>query len=171
MVHIVFGTYFFRRRKIGARNDFCNACKREGLSELWRSFDWGHVWGIPLLPLGTREHWRCTHCRKDPRGRYKIGNFVKIFALLVFAAFFALSCVSVSKPGSSNQLWEYRVVFGLIVLGLLYSLLKPKRGMTEDERRKAVVPLGSENCVYCRSHLVSLPHLGCPNCRVRIFTS
>ena len=167
---IFYGRYHFGLRKIGARKDFCNACERVCLSELWRSFDCGHVFWIPLLPLGSRERWLCTLCHENPRARYKTGRLAKIGGLFATAVFSVAMFSVEPKPDDVGFMWGARAFFVLAFLGLLYSLLKRKPTLTEDERRQAVAPLSAYTCVYCRAPLATQPLLHCPRCQIRIYT-
>jgi hypothetical protein len=166
---LLHGRYHFGLRKIGVRMDFCNSCERQSLTELWRSFDWIHIFWIPLLPLGSRDRWLCTLCHKEPRARYKTGKPVKIAGLFVTAVFFAAMFAG-DKPDEVAFIWGARTFFALAFLGLLYSVLKREPAVTEDERRKAVVPLSVHTCPYCQSPLTSVPNLHCPRCQVRIYS-
>jgi hypothetical protein len=60
-------------------------------------------------------------------------------------------------------------VSGVGFLGLLYSVLKRPPPLSEDERRKQVVALSTDTCVYCHGPLTGQPHLHCPSCQVRIY--
>ncbi|MGZ4962353.1 MAG: hypothetical protein ACXWKG_13760 [Limisphaerales bacterium] len=167
---ILHGKYHFGLRKIGARKDFCNACESESLTELWRSFDCGHIFWIPLLPLGSRERWLCTLCHKDPRARYKTGRMVQIAGLFVTAIFLAAMFIADWKPDEVRFMWGARAFFALALLGFLYSVFKRDPTVTEDERRNAVVPLSPDTCLYCHSTLATQPYIHCPTCQVRIYT-
>ena len=169
---IIHGKYRFGRRKIGARKDFCNACQRECLSELWRSFDCGHIFWIPLLPLGFRERWCCTLCHRIPRARYRTGKPMLVAGLIASAFFLAAMSMSKPKPGEmdANFLWGARIFFLLAFLGLLYFVLKRGPAVPEADRRKADVPLSTKRCIYCGGPLTGKPHLHCPACQVRICT-
>jgi hypothetical protein len=171
-VLIIHGKYRFGRRKIGARKDFCNACERECLSELWRSFDCGHLFWIPLLPLGFRERWLCTLCQRDPRARYRTGKAMLVAGMIAAAFFLAALSIYTPKPGEmdASSLWGTRIVSLLAFIGLLYAVLKPGPAVPEADRRKAVTPLSTRTCLYCRGPLTSQPHLRCPSCQVRIYT-
>lgn len=63
---IIHGTYHWKRRKTAYRNDACLRCKMFTISEQYRMFDVGHLFGIPLLPLGFRQRWYCADCRNEP---------------------------------------------------------------------------------------------------------
>lgn len=167
---ILFGTYRFGLKKIGVRKDFCNACKRECVAERWSSFNCGHIFGIPLLPLGPRKRWCCSLCGRDPRARYKTRKGFKIAGLFVLALILASVWFTRVTPEVQNTVWGGRIVLSILFLCLLYSVIKRPSLVSEEERRKAVVPLCADSCFYCGGSLASQPHLHCPSCQVQICT-
>src|SRR6185369_10096979 len=167
---LIHGQYHFGRRKVGARKDFCNACERECLSESWRSFDCFHLFWIPFIPLGHHERWRCTLCNQDPRKCYKTRKGFKIAGLFALAFILLITFAADVDPKEKGTIWGMRIVSGVGFLGLLYSVLKRPPSLSDDDRRKQVVALSTETCVYCRGPLTGQPHLHCPSCQVRICT-
>ncbi len=170
---IVYGTHRFGLRKAGVRKDYCNSCKGECISEMYRSFDCGHIFYIPLLPLGTKKRWLCTHCGQDPRARYETSKAMRFLALLLFPIpilVFLLNAIEDwNKP--ANDAWVGLAIaggFGVLWSGLLYQALKPKTEPTEEELRKEIVPLGLDSCVYCYGPLCPEPgaHAYCTTCKV-----
>jgi hypothetical protein len=81
----------------------------------------------------------------------------------------SLFTIDVEEAGPAFM-WGVRIAVALGFVALLYSVLKRPPAVSDDERRKTVVPLSSETCVYCKSALVSLPNLHCPICQIRIYT-
>src|SRR4051812_25501175 len=168
---IVHGQYHFGRKKIGAQNDFCNACERECLSELWRSFDCFHLFWIPFLPLGRHERWRCTLCNQDPRKCYKTRKGFKIAGLIALAFVAVVMFAAKPDPKEKGVLWGVRIFASVGFVGLLYSVLKRPPAVSEDDRRKQVAPLSAQTCIYCRGPLTSEPYVNCASCQVRIYTT
>jgi len=168
-MHLIYGQYHFARRKVGAQNDFCNACERECLSELWRSFDCFHIYWIPLLPLGRHERWLCALCKRDPKGCYKTRKGFKIAGLIALAFILVVMFASPIDPKEKDTFWGIRIGAALGFLGLLYSVLKRPPAISDEERRRGVVPLSAETCVYCGGQLTSEPCLHCRACQIRIY--
>jgi hypothetical protein len=167
---LIHGAYHFGRRKIGVRKDFCGACEREGVSELWRSFDWLHLFWIPWLPLGRHERWICTLCNQDPRKRTRTRKGFKIAGLFVLAVMLVSMFTVEVDPKEAVTLWVGRIAVAVGFLGLLYSVLKKPPVVSEDERRHRVTPLSAVSCFYCRGPLVAEPNLHCPTCQIRVYT-
>ena len=96
---------------------------------------------------------------------------MKVAGLVASAIFLAAMIVTKPNPAELDAgfLWGLRIFFALVFLGLLYSVLKRNPVVTEDARRKAVVPLGINQCVYCKGPLQSQPHLHCPACQIRVY--
>ena len=167
----LYGTYRFQRKRVGARKDFCHACERECIAEQWQSFDCGHLFFVPLLPLGTRTRWRCSLCGKDPRARYKTKTWLRILGLIVlpFPALilFVGPDSPTTRPSDAAAPYGMAVIFGGAWLILLYSTLKRDDSPSGDRRRTALSPLGINSCLYCRTPLVSHPDPHCPTCGVR----
>jgi hypothetical protein len=167
---LIHGAYHFGRRRVGARNDFCNACERVALAELWRSFDCLHLFWIPLVPIGSRERWLCTLCKQDPRKNYTTRKGFKIAGLLVVALLlFCTFFTGDLDPKEKSGIWIMQVVLGLGFAGLLYSVLKKPPPLSVDERRARVVPLSMETCSYCHGPLRYQPQLHCPKCQIQVF--
>ena len=63
---IVYGAYHFWPKRIAFRDDYCLSCHAPRRSLALRTFDVGHVFWIPILPVGFWKHWKCTVCGRDP---------------------------------------------------------------------------------------------------------
>jgi hypothetical protein len=171
---ILYGTRRFGLKKIGARKDFCNACERECVAEQWQSFDWGHIFFVPILPLGMRERWRCSLCGSDPRARYKTGKFMRIIGLFVLPVLFVPlwfdhSPAPPGRPSDASAAYGMTLIFGGIWLWLLYTTFKRSSGSPNEARRASVAPLSLDTCLYCRRPLVLQPHPHCPSCNIRFY--
>ena len=171
---ILYGTHRTGLKKIGARKDFCNACERECVGEQWRSFDLGHVFFIPILPLGTRERWRCSLCGKDPRARYTTSKPLRIIGLFVLPVFIlpvflVHDDTPPTNPGEAYGPYVIAAGVAAVWVYLLYStFFRRDSGPPEDQRRAAVVPLSTDSCPYCHGPLTGAPDYRCPSCDIRI---
>jgi RNA polymerase subunit RPABC4/transcription elongation factor Spt4 len=169
---IFYGRYRFWKKRVGVRNDYCNACDQEHLTEQWRSVDFGHIYWIPLIPLGVYRHWHCANCGLDPRARYKTSfKSLKIIGLVSVAIVFLATLMMPTQPGELLIAWGFRSVLILTFLGLLYWTFK---GSTDDDlrnqkKREMVVPLSTDVCVYCDGDLTNDEYPYCPFCEVQIY--
>jgi hypothetical protein len=171
---IIYGTHRFGLKKTGVRKDFCNACQRECVAELYESFDCGHFFYIPILPLGRKRRWICTLCHKDPRARYKTSKTIRFLALIIFPfiAFPFLFLGVRSLIEDSDGAWAALVIGAILLIpwiGMLHTLIKPKQGPDEDERRRGVVPLSQEECFYCHGPVTNSTHPECHSCGITIY--
>jgi hypothetical protein len=170
---ILFGTHRFNTRKIYARKDFCNACKSECLTEQFASFDCGHLFFIPLLPLGKRRRWRCSRCGKDPQARYETSKPLRIIGLFILPIFVGIPLLvhddhPPRDPGEAYGPYIMAAAFGSAWLYLVYTtFFKKPSGINNEERRASVTPLATNICLYCRGPLATHPSCHCPACGVQ----
>jgi hypothetical protein len=68
-MQIVRGAYHYRGKPVGFRNDYCVSCRAPRRSIAIRSFDVGHVFWIPILPVGFWRHWVCSVCGRKPHSK------------------------------------------------------------------------------------------------------
>jgi hypothetical protein len=170
---ILYGSYQFGLKKISVRNDFCNCCQRECIAEEWKSFKCGHLFFIPILPLGPWQRWKCSHCGEDPRARYKTSKIFRILLLLILP-YLTYSLWIDAKgqfrlPHDAMPYWM-SAIFGVVWFYYLYTTFFKAAGPTDNERRAAVAPLRIEHCIYCYGPLTLHPHPECPSCRIRYYT-
>jgi len=171
---ILFGTHRFNTKKVYARKDFCNACKSECLTEQFASFDCGHIFFIPLLPLGTRKRWRCSLCGKDPHARHETSKPLRIIGLFILPIFCTAPLAVVldghmrKDPGDVQASYIMAAAFGAAWLYLVYlTFFKKSSGVSDEERRALVTPLATDICLYCRGPLATQPTCHCPACGVQ----
>lgn len=166
---IIYGVHRFGRKKVGVRNDFCNSCKNEGVAEHWQSFDCAHIFWIPLIPLGTKRRWKCSHCGEDPRAETKMSPVLRYALLLALPIM--LWSLWFDRPAQSSpdqMTYWMTAIFGGIWLWMLYGTFKRPTGLTNEERRAAVIPLSTDECLYCHAPLTLQPHPQCQPCGIRI---
>jgi len=167
---IIHGIYRFKQRIIGCRNDFCNACQHEALTEHWRSFNVGHLFWIPLLPLWWHARWLCTRCGKDPRARYTTGRGYYWAGLVAFAFIAAMGWFMPSAEVDTGTVWGIRLVGTAATVGMAIALQKSRIGdPLHTTRRLAVIPLSHDTCHYCGGRLMEMPEIMCPTCGVRVY--
>jgi len=172
---IVYGTHRFGLKKTGVRKDFCNACQRECVAELYESFDCGHFFYIPIVPLGRKRRWICTLCHQDPRGRYKTSTFMRIIVLILFPLMaFPFLFMGIRELSShTDGAWALLLMGAIFLipwLFMLHTTIKPRKGPSDEERRRAITPLSREECFYCRGPVTGDPNPYCPSCNISIYT-
>ena len=172
---LVYGTHHFGLKKTGVRKDFCSACRRECVAELYESFDFGHFFYIPILPFGRKRRWICTLCHQDPRGRQGTSTTFRILALILFPfigfplLFFGIR----SLLDHVDEAWAVIALSAIFLvpwLFMLYRTIKPRKGPTDEERRGGITPLNREECFYCHGPTTGEPNSHCPSCDMTIYT-
>ena len=166
---LIYGTYRFGLKKTGVRRDYCNACKRECVSELHESFECDQIFFIPLFPRGKKRRWTCVLCQKDPRGRNENARTLWFLSLVVLPLIaFVFFYLGVQDMSDWTMLY---IGAGVVLLWILviYFGLKPKKGPSEADLRRAIKPLSSEECFYCRGTLTNDSSPECLSCKITIY--
>ena len=169
---IHYGTYRFKRHVVGCRNDFCNVCEHETLTEQWCSFKVGHLSGIPLLPLGWEERWLCARCGQDPRARYVTSRGYYIAGMIAFGLITIMGWWMQPIGKDTEFVWSLRVAGIVATLGFVYGFTKNRNNVNPllyTRRRRAVTPLSAVYCHYCGGELKYTPEAICPRCRIRVY--
>jgi hypothetical protein len=174
---IVYGLYKFAQQLVGYRQDFCNNCRTPVVAQRMRYFRCGHLFWIPLLPLGFRETWHCSQCTNDPRGRYVERPWLLLIggAFLGLFGFVALvmTIVGLIAPKTVDMPKDGVGMFSGIGLGCLFFawlLFRMARNIKEDPFVRPILTPNTETCPMCVGKLSNDPHLHCPSCHVRIYT-
>jgi hypothetical protein len=160
---IVHGVYRFAPKLVAYRNDWCNQCDKPVLAQQWRCFYVGHLFWIPVLPLGFHKNWRCQGCTNNPRRRHRISTGVVVAGLLVFSLMFAIGLAGPYHGEGAHEFWALRVVFGGLtaVFGLLL-----KSRLTTVPRERNVEPLRNDRCLVCGGRMTDYPQWHCADCGV-----
>lgn len=153
---IVYGTHRFVRRRVAYRQDFCVSCESERVTEQIRSFVVGHLYWIPLLPLGFFKEWRCPHCGLDPTQRVRTSRkLVRTFAGLVGLVAAMVTWVAIADPKAPTAL-TLLIAAGIWALaaGIVYLHV---RNLRPPANRKAALarirPASITQCAYCQGPL------------------
>lgn len=155
---IIFGTYKVARKQVAYANSFCRNCETSILAQCWRYFSLGHLFYIPLIPLGFRREWICPGCGEPPLHRYRTGRTIKWLgflgcgsvSLLIFSALFADAEIPAEDIGMAIRI---TVVSGLIAAAFLWSALKHQPIATKRQILESVPETGIEACAYCQQPL------------------
>jgi hypothetical protein len=164
---VVFGRYRWSPDRLGFRNSFCLTCDAPCRSTQVRTFDFGHVFLLPLLPLGPRTRWVCDACGAEPDKRVRTRMGFKILGL-VLLGFAALSLwAQPVAPGEAGFYWTCRILLPALLIGAIVHLVRAKPDAKYADSLRAVAPAQDTNCRFCKTQLASSPNWHCPNCFVR----
>ncbi len=124
---IVTGAYHFWPKRVAFRNDYCLSCQAPRRSIAVRTFDVGHLYWIPILPVGFWRHWKCTACNRDPHVSSKTRRS------FLWAGLFCLVAVSAILVGTRRLTdlgasgWILRIAAPAAAIALLIYLLRAPR--------------------------------------------
>ncbi len=166
-MRVIRGAYHFWPKRVAFRDDYCLRCRAPRRAVATRSFDVGHIFWIPILPVGYWRHWTCAECGHDPhKSRRTRRRFL-------WAGWLCLAAVSVllwAMP-SENDLgaggWTLRIAAPLAAILLFAYLLRAPNDPSLRERLAALPPTADVVCPFCSTALVSGgARWSCPGCEV-----
>jgi len=161
---LIHGTYHFWPKRVGFRNDYCLACQAPRRAIALRTFDVGHIYWIPILPVGFWKHWKCTACGRDPHVTVKTRRSFKwagLACLIIVSLFFW------TAPEDDPVLsWGFRIVPLVLALPLLWHLLRNPAEPTLKERLQRIEPAADSVCPFCATPLLAATtgRWSCPAC-------
>jgi len=162
---IIHGAYHLWPKRVAFRNDFCLACQRPRRAIAIRTFDVGHIYWVPILPVGFWKHWQCTVCGRDPRVHVKTRRSFKwagLACLIIISLIFWLS------PTESEPVvdWSFRIIPLALALLLLRHLLRTPAEPSLRERLRMIEPATDSVCPFCATPLLAEINgrWSCPGC-------
>lgn len=157
---VVYGSYRWLPKVTAYRSDWCNVCKKEVVSYRYRRLYVGHVFWIPLLPLGLYQTWHCGECRNDPRTRvrtsigYFVGGIIGFLLLLTLLVF-----GDVQDLGDKRFWLEALCILG--IGGLAFGL---RLRLRDPPVTHPVKPLANVKCLVCETMLPAGLEPRCGQC-------
>lgn len=162
---LIFGTHFFGLRNYAYKFMYCNHCKMPRLFIQTRAFAWGHIFWIPLIPLGYKYNWYCASCAKDDNAvPTSFGSKLVLLIALLTAFYFVTFGKLVDSLGESTIWWQIGV--GILVMWSLYTVVYHFK-TKEKNKYKYILPLeDKEFCAICDGELVisNKKQLQCKDC-------
>ena len=162
---IIHGAYHFWPKRVAFRDDYCLRCRAPRRAIAVRTFDVGHIFWIPILPVGYWPHWTCTVCGHDP---HKSPRTRRSF---LWAGWLCLIAVSVILWGTTDtglgaEGWILRLAAPLAAILLFIYLLRTPRDASLRARLAALAPTPDIVCPFCATPLVSGTgeRWSCPTC-------
>jgi hypothetical protein len=161
---IIHGAYHLWPKRVAFRNDYCLTCGHASRVVAIRTFDVGHVFWIPILPVGLWKHWRCASCGRDPHVSPRTRRSFK------WAGLIALICVSVTfwaatfGPEDIAMSWSFRIVSTAGAAMLLMHLLRTPKDASLRQMRATVQPANDTVCPFCGTPLIAGSRWSCPGC-------
>jgi hypothetical protein len=163
---IIYGLYRWKPKQVAFRNDYCLPCGQMRRSVQVRTFNAGHIFYIPFLPLGFWKRWLCTTCGRDPHVSTKTSRGFKwvglCILLLLSGAWFAPM-----EPDTAVVFWICRLVAPVAAILTLVHLLRTKKEPSLKERLATVQPAADTICPFCGAQLLMMSsQCSCPSCGV-----
>lgn len=168
---VIYGSYSFFKNLVGYRNDRCQRCGTEGVSELFRCQEVMHFFWIPVIPLGSREVWICRNCGEPPTGKQDVRTGLKLVVQLLLAV--GLIGLMLSGPDQGldeTQLWGVRGMVAFLMVGVGLSIWQDRKNLDAVEEARLSLPFPNDECAYCGALLQrSVGIMQCESCGVRRF--
>lgn len=163
---IVTGAYHFWPKRVAFRDDYCLSCQAPRRSIAVRTFDVGHIYWIPILPVGFWRHWKCTACDRDPDVSSKTRRSFLWAGLFCLVAVSAILWGALSATDLGGSGWILRIAAPVAAIALLIYLLRTPRTTSLRERLAAISPAADAVCPFCSTPLLAGTRWSCPACGV-----
>lgn len=163
---IIHGAYHFWPKRVAFRNDYCMSCRGASRSVAIRTFDVGHIFWIPVLPVGLWKHWRCLRCGRDPHVSPRTRRPFKWAGLAVLVVLCAAAWVAPVEAPDEWITWAFRFGGPLAAIWLLVYILRSPKDASLRSELKMVAPASETICPFCTTPLVAGPRWSCPGCGV-----
>jgi len=152
---IVYGVYHWKTKRVAFRDDYCLVCGEARRAVQVRTFDVGHIFGIPILPAGFWKRWVCTVCGRDPHVTTKTRRGFKWAELFILVLFAAVSWIVPDDPDAVPVFWGLRIAAPVGAILTLMHLLRTKKEATLKEKL-ATIPPADTVCPFCGAQLLTL---------------
>jgi len=163
---IISGVYRWWPKRVAFRNDYCLTCGAERRSVCIRTFDAGHIFWIPILPVGFWKHWFCTVCGRNPHVLPRTQHSFKWVGLIVLTFLSVLFWAAPVTPDFVVGTWIFRLGALVAAALLLLHLLRTDKDPSLKEKLATVQPAADTICPYCGTPLIGGVHWSCPGCGV-----
>jgi hypothetical protein len=163
---LIHGSYRFWPKLVGFRNDYCLTCRAPRRSIAIRTFDVGHIFWIPILPVGFWKHWQCSNCGKDPHKTTKTRRSFKWIGLFLLIVLAVMSWVEPVAPPDEWLGWIFRIGCPVLAMLLFANLMRASKELSLSQALKSVEPASDTTCPLCSTPLLAGPRWSCPGCRV-----
>jgi len=165
---IIRGAYHLWPKRVAFRNDYCVSCRAQRRAVAVRTFDIGHVWGVPLLPVGFWRHWKCVECGRKPHSSSRLRRRLLLSGL---SACVSLSILFWRVPAGADFLigaWICRIAAPILAMVLAVQLFRFMRRPSLRKSLAKVTPAADTVGPFCTTPLVTGfgTRWSCPGCGV-----
>jgi len=167
LIIVVYGVYRWRAKRVAFRNDYCVACGEARRAVQVRTFDVGHIFWIPILPVGFWKRWVCTVCGRDPHASSKTRRGFKWAGLFILVLVAFIFWADSATRDTVAVFWIGRIAAPVGAALLLRHLLRTPREPTLEAKLATVQPAADTVCPFCGAQLLMLgSQCSCPVCGV-----
>jgi fatty acid desaturase len=163
---IIHGIYRWAQKRTAFRNDYCLSCEAPRKAMQIRTFNFYHLFWVPILPLGFIKRWFCMTCGSQPSYNKKTRYGFKIAGLIVLAIFAIFFWLCPVQPGDEGFFWSFRIGAPIGLFITIIHLFRSKRDPTYIDLFRKVSRAEDTLCPFCSVALVAMPQLLCPLCGV-----
>jgi len=163
----IFGTHLFGLRRYAYKYMMCSNCDMSRLFIQTRGFAWGHLFWIPLIPLGYHYSWHCASCAKE-NNKTPISFVFKLIMLLALSVIFYILTLGqeTTVPVDKSIIW-WQVGVGSLLVWSIYETFNHFK-KKEKNKHKYMLPLpDKEYCAICDGELETTEKgkLQCTDCK------
>ena len=149
---VIHGVYHFWPKRVGFRNDYCLGCAKPRRSIATRTFDVGHIFWIPLIPVGYWKHWKCTECGRDPHVHVRTRRSFKWLGLAVLLLLSGIFWFGAEDPVQAPT-WFLRIAPLVGAVFLLVQLLRTPAEPSLKQRLAEIASAADTLCPFCQTPL------------------
>ena len=164
---LIHGAYHFWPKRVAFRNDYCVSCDAPRRAIAVRTFDVGHVFWVPILPVGFWRHWVCSACNRNPHVMPKKGRSIKWAGVYWLIAISIAFWVIPPESDFAVGIWFCRVAAPALAIVLVVHIL---RALKPSVRKmlKTIPAAADTICPFCGTVLVTSfgDRWSCPACGI-----
>ncbi|MGA8765144.1 MAG: hypothetical protein WB562_19920, partial [Candidatus Sulfotelmatobacter sp.] len=131
-----------------------------------RTFDVGHIFWIPILPVGYWKHWQCTTCGREPHTSPRTRRSFKWTGLFILILVSVLFWVAPATQEDAPVTWAIRIGATVGAVLLLTHLLRTPKDISLREMLATIPPATDALCPFCCTPLLGGTKWSCPGCGV-----
>ena len=163
---IIHGAYHWLPKRVAFRNDYCLSCEAPRRSIRIRTLDVGHIFWIPVLPVGFWKRWLCTVCGRNPHENPQTRRSFKWAGLVVLILITVALWAEPVPPDFVIGGWIIRFGAPLAAALTLRHLLRTPKDPSLKERLSTIQPATETICPFCNTQLLLATQWSCPACGV-----
>jgi len=164
---IVVGIYRLHPKRTAFRNDYCLTCNDRRLAFEFQTQDAFHIYGIPVLPLGSRKRWHCASCGQVTSWQNKSRPIFLFLGMLIMVGMTIAGWTMAPPPNREDAMFLFRYFAPIGGIAMLVQMIRNWNDRTHELKFAEVEPARDESCPLCRTELLiddDVRH--CPKCEI-----